>query len=92
MHLDVWLPHRLWPGWPFVAVLFAPLGVGVAAAEMADRGALSGFLATLRLGVAWGVAVGAPVAAVDAWFYGARTSPLWNAVKRVPPRGGTLWY
>ena len=62
----------LWPGWPFVAVLFVPLAVDVLLKD--------GLREALLLGVASGLFVLIPCAAFDAKAYGHFTSPLWNVI------------
>ena len=82
----------LWPGWPFVAVLFVPLFVSVVAAETAERGAVRGLAEVAVYGVVAGVIVGLPVAAFDALAYGRLTSPLWNVFRYNATEGGDELY
>ena len=82
----------LWPGWPFVAVLFVPLFVSVVAAETAARGAARGLAEVAVSGVVAGVIVGLPVAAFDAVAYGRLTSPLWNVFRYNATEGGDELY
>lgn len=82
----------LWPGWPFVAVLFVPLFVSVVAAETAARGAVRGLAEVAVSGVVAGVVVGLPVAAFDALAYGRLTSPLWNVFRYNATEGGDELY
>ena len=82
----------LWPGWPFVAVLFVPLFVSVVAAETAERGAVRGLAEVAVYGVVAGVIVGLPVAAFDAFAYGRLTSPLWNVFRYNATEGGDELY
>ncbi len=74
----------LWPGWPFVGVLFVPLAVDVLLKD--------GLREALLLGVASGVVIGLPCALFDAKAYGRATSPLWNAVAYNAVGGGDELY
>ena len=74
----------LWPGWPFVGVLFVPLAVDVLLKD--------GLREALLLGVASGLFVLIPCAAFDAKAYGRATSPLWNVITYNAVGGGDELY
>ena len=74
----------LWPGWPFVGVLFVPLAVDVLLKD--------GLREALLLGVASGVVIGLPCAAFDIKAYGRATSPLWNVITYNAVGGGDELY
>ena len=74
----------LWPGWPFVGVLFVPLAVDVVVKD--------GLREALLLGVASGVVIGLPCAAFDIKAYGRATSPLWNVITYNAVGGGDELY
>lgn len=61
------------PGWPFVAVMFAPLALHALRT--------SGLGPVAARGLACGAAALAPCALLDAALYRAAVSPLWNVVK-----------
>ena len=74
----------LWPGWPFVGVLFVPLAVDVLLQD--------GLREALLPGVASGVVIGLPCAAFDIKAYGRATSPLWNVITYNAVGGGDELY
>mgnify|MGYP001161486039 CR=1 FL=1 len=74
----------LWPGWPFVGVLFVPLAVDVVVKD--------GLREALLLGVASGLVIGLPCALFDAKAYGRATSPLWNVITYNAVGGGDELY
>lgn len=82
----------LWPGWPFVAVVFLPLFVDVLCREVGERGAARGLREVLSSGLVAGAAVGVPVAAFDALVYGRLTSPLYNVFAYNAGAGGDELY
>ena len=67
----------LWLGWPFVAVIFVPLGVYMLASRFAAEGLAAAIKLALR-GALVLLLVGAPSAAIDCAFYAKRTSPTLN--------------
>ena len=82
----------LWPGWPFVAVLFVPLAMDVVHTECGTRGVARGFAYVLLLGVVCGLMVGLPCALFDVRAYGRMTSPLWNVLAYNVEAGGDELY
>ena len=82
----------LWPGWPFVAVLFVPLFLDVVAREVAARGALGGALRAASYGLWSGVAIGAPVVLFDCAAYGRLVSPLVEVFRYNAAQGGDELY
>jgi alpha-1,2-mannosyltransferase len=69
-------------GWPFVSLLFIPLGLS--SLWMVSQTKLGGLLSALRLCI-WAalclLSMGAFAAVVDSWYYGRWTSPNVNIVR-----------
>lgn len=67
----------VWSGWPFVAVVFVPIGLHMIAFTFYSYG-VSSVISLLLQGLVVLVTVTVPAAAIDFYFYGKRTFPPLN--------------